>query len=144
MNQIYYVKPIQNCRQAPVYEAKVSKQYIWMTVWVVVLFGAVFWLAWQRHQGVEAGYQLEALLQNKQQILEENRQLRLEEAFLGDPMRVETIARNELGMTTLSPRQIFRDGVMPSSDQSQTLARNERPATSLPATAKNVALVVPH
>ncbi|OFV95951.1 MAG: hypothetical protein A3F68_09385 [Acidobacteria bacterium RIFCSPLOWO2_12_FULL_54_10] len=144
MNQIYYVKPIQNGRQVPVHEAQVPRQYVWMTVWAVVVFGAAFWLAWQRYQGVEEGYQLEALLQTKQQILEANRKLRLEEAFLGDPMRVETIARIELGMTTLSPRQIFRDGSMPNSEQAQTLARNERPTTSLPTTARNVALAVPH
>ena len=141
--EIYYIKPIQNSRRAPITSPPEPQQYLWMAVWTVILFGAAFWLAWQRFQSVQEGYRLELLQQEKQQILEANRKLGLEEAALGDPMRVETIARNELGMTTLSPHQIFLGEAPTRAAAKPVLAEVRRPAEPLPAQAKKVALAVP-
>ncbi|MBI4458644.1 MAG: cell division protein FtsL [Acidobacteria bacterium] len=140
--EIYYVKPIQNSRRAPAAIRPAPAQYLRMAAWTFIFFGAAFWLAWQRFQGVQEGYRLESLQQEKQQLVEANRKLRLEEAALGDPMRVEMIARSQLGMTMLSPHQIF-PAEAPAAAQTPILAGVRRPVEPLPGQARKVALAVP-
>ena len=106
MKEIYYVKSIDNSRLVPVLDPRAPRQYLAILFLATVAFGAMMLSAWQRFDSVEDGYRLEAFQREKQQILEANRKLRLEEASLGDPVRIDTIARNELGMTPLSPPQI--------------------------------------
>ncbi|MBI3895265.1 MAG: cell division protein FtsL [Acidobacteria bacterium] len=141
--EIYYVKPIRNSRRAPATGPPEVRQYLRMVACAILLFGAGFWLAWHRFQGVQEGYRLELLQQEKQEILEANRKLRLEEAALGDPMRVEAIARNELGMMTLSPHQIFPGVETPAMAETPVLAQTRRPAGPLPTQANKIALAVP-
>jgi hypothetical protein len=76
---------------------------------------------------VRYGYQIE---QSKSQLaaLEEwNHQLRLEQASLADPERIDTLARTQLGMVAPSPQQVIRVGeAEPAAVSSEVpeLARN--------------------
>lgn len=60
---------------------------------------------WQHFSAIEYGYRMEAEKQQVQLLEEQNRQLRLTEAQLADPARIDTMARN-LGLTTPHPGQV--------------------------------------
>ena len=107
MQEIYYVKRVENSRQAPPSEILPGRGYFRMALYAAMALAAALFCAGQRFASVQDGYRLEALQQEKQETIEENRKLRLEVAALGDPVRIDAIARQELGMTTLSPHQIF-------------------------------------
>jgi cell division protein FtsL len=66
---------------------------------------------WQHLSAIECGYRIETEKQQMQQLEEQNRQLRLTEAQLADPARIDTMARN-LGLTAPHPGQV----VHPNAD----------------------------
>jgi len=141
MQDIYYVKRVENSRLAPPSELLPSRGYFSMALYAALALAAALFCAGQRFAIVQDGYRLETLQQEKQQIIEENRKLRLEVAALGDPVRIDAIARQELGMTNLSPHQIFP--AEPSATVVSAMA-HERPAVErLTAPAGNVAALVP-
>jgi cell division protein FtsL len=69
-----------------------------------LLGGALFCLvvvllcAWQHFEYLQAGYQLEEMRSRHAQVQEWNRTLRLEQAALLDPMRIDMLARSRLGL----------------------------------------------
>src|SRR4026209_2415741 len=107
MQEIYYVKRVENSRLAPPAESLPSRGYFSMALYAALALAAALFCAGQRFAIVQDGYRLETLQQEQQQIIEEKRKLTLEVAALGDPVRIDAIARQELGMTNLSPHQIF-------------------------------------
>ena len=62
---------------------------------------------WQHFSAIEIGYHVEAQKQQVEQMREENRQLRLSEAQLTDPGRIDKIAK-QLGLDTPQPGQVVR------------------------------------
>jgi len=151
MREIYYVKSVDNSRLVPVLDPRASRQYLTILFLAAVGFSAILTSAWKRFDGIEDGYRLEALQGEKQRILEANRKLRLEEAYLGDPVRIDAIARNELGMNKLSATQIVAgEPTTPSADASIVADAGRRmepfPSSlpsSLPSEVKHFAAVVP-
>ena len=141
MSEIYYVKRVENCRLAPPPGPLPSRRYFSMTLLAALGLAAAMFCAAQRFASVQEGYRLEVLQQEKQQILEENRKLRLEVASLGDPVRIDTIARQQLGMTALSPHQIFV--AEPVAPVVSAMAQARPLGQQLPSPAKNVAAAVP-
>lgn len=62
--------------------------------------------AWQHFQCLELGYRMEELKAERQQAAELNLQLKLEAAALRSPMRIDAIARRQLGLTVPLPGQV--------------------------------------
>ncbi len=62
--------------------------------------------AWQHFQCLELGYRLEELKGARAQAVELNHQLKLEAAALTSPMRIDAIARQQLGLTQPVPGQV--------------------------------------
>ena len=122
-------------------DPRAPRQYLAILALASVVFGAIMLSAWQRFDDVQDGYRLEALQGENQQFMEANRKLRLEEAYLGDPVRIDTIARNELGMMPLAPPQIIAGEPAAPVTDSSVLADARRPP--LPSQVKNVAAAVP-
>jgi len=79
-------------------------------------------------QCVRAGYEIEDLKAQRAAAQEWNRQLRLQQAALADPQRIDTLARKELGMVSPSPRQVIQWGgaeeASPPQPESAEFARN--------------------
>ena len=136
--EIYYIKSVDNSRLVPAIDPRQPRKLVSVMGWVAVVFVLAMYLAWQRLAGVQDGYQLEQIQQQQQVLLEANRKLRLEEAFLGDPVRIDRIARSELGMAPLAGRQIVPAGA-PAVAEASVVAQ-ARPSISA---TKNVAAVVP-
>jgi len=71
----------------------------------VVAAGGLLY-AWQHFQNIQMGYQLEELKAERAQALELQQQLRLEKAALSSPMRIDAIARGQLGLTVSVPGRL--------------------------------------
>ncbi len=85
--------------------------------------------AWQHFQCIQIRYNIEQLESQRAQAAELNQQLHLEVATLRSPMRVDAIARNQLGLTVPVPGQIapiesMSDGVLA---EARPMAQSNRP-----------------
>jgi len=142
MREIYYVKPVDNSRLVPAMDPRAPRQHLGILLMAAAVFAVILFSSWQRFSGLEDGYRIEALQNQRQTLLESNNKLRLEEASLVNPLRIDTIARNELGMTTLAPPQIIREQAPLASD-TPVVAEVRRPSGPLAAILKNVAAALP-
>ncbi len=64
--------------------------------------------SWSHLQVLEAGYRIEELGRELHELHQEERQLTLEVARLANPRRIDTLARQELGMVSPEPHQVER------------------------------------
>ena len=63
--------------------------------------------AWQHFKAIEYGYRIESLQVQRDGLVEMNRALRLEEASLRDPERIDVLAR-KLGLQSPQAGQVMR------------------------------------
>jgi len=78
------------------------------------LLSLVMVYGWQHFSAIECGYKLETARQQMQTLEEQNRELRLTEAQLADPSRIDSMAKN-LGLAAPHPGQV----VQPSANLDQ-------------------------
>jgi cell division protein FtsL len=71
------------------------------------LFLLVFTYAWQHFRAIEYGYQIESAKRELNDLTEMNRALRLEDASLRDPERIDVMARR-MGLVPPEPGQVIR------------------------------------
>ena len=93
----------------------------------VLVFLFVLLFAWQHFQCVRYGYQIEQFKAAAATLEEQNHQLRLEQAALADPERIDTLARSRLGMVSPSAQQVIQVGdpaTAAAALESPELARN--------------------
>ena len=74
---------------------------------LALLFLLVMIYAWQHFSAIEYGYRIEAMKSQRESMVETNRALRLEEASLKDPQRIDMLAR-EMGLQTPKAGQVVR------------------------------------
>jgi cell division protein FtsL len=140
MNGIYYIKPVDNSRWVPPPNPREPRYYATLLLAAAVLVAAGMLISGERFKSRENGYEIERLEREKQSLIESNRKLLLEEASLVDPLRIDSIARNELGMTTLAPNQIHRG--QPAA--TETMVAKQRSAEALAAPqSRGVAAALP-
>jgi cell division protein FtsL len=77
----------------------------WFSAAIAVLFSLVMVYGLQHFSAIEGGYQVESEKQTLDQLREENRQLRLSEAQLTQPGRIDSMAR-QLGLLEPQPGQV--------------------------------------
>ena len=70
------------------------------------LFLLVMVFAWQHFKAIEYGYKIESLKLQRNGLVEMNRVLRLEEASLRDPERIDTLAR-QMGLQSPQAGQVM-------------------------------------
>jgi cell division protein FtsL len=121
MTEYYTVKRIDNSRLTRPAPAEGLKEF-WRRAGVgAALASCVMFYAWQHFACMQVRYRIEQLNAERAQAAELNQQLQLEVATLGSPMRVDAIARNELGLTVPVPGL-----VAPSSGASETVLAEAR------------------
>ena len=106
MTEYFTIKRIDNSRLVrPAPPARLHG--FWRRVAVgAAMAGFLLSYAWQHFQSIQLRYQVEQLESRRAQAAELNQQLHLEVATLRSPMRVDAIAREQLGLTTPVPGQI--------------------------------------
>ena len=125
--EIYFIKYIDNSRLRREVDLEKRREcFSLLGLGILVfLFGLLF--AWQHFQCVRNGYQIEQLKSERTALEEWNHQLRLEQASLADPQRIDTLARQELGLVSPGPQQVIQVGgpeATPQQPESPELARN--------------------
>jgi cell division protein FtsL len=113
--EVYFAKPIDNSRLVKVENPQKSREMRHFGVALGCLFLLVMAFAWQHFKAIEYGYKIETLRVQRDGLVEMNRALRLEEASLRDPERIDTLAR-KLGLQSPQAGQVMRmDTVVPDA-----------------------------
>jgi cell division protein FtsL len=83
---------------------------------LAVLFFVVMVYAFQHLSSIEYGYKIEAQKKQREELIEANRALRLEEATLRDPERIDVLARR-MGLEAPKANQMqhFENATAPVS-----------------------------
>ena len=123
--EVFFTKHIDNTRIVKADDPERRREMRTFAATMGLLFVLVMVYVWQHFSAIEVGYQIERQKTTVEQLAEENRQLRLTEAQLSDPGRIDQIAR-QLGMDAPQPGQVIRpDG---SAMKSAVLAQAATPA----------------
>jgi cell division protein FtsL len=113
--EVFFTKHIDNSRIVKADDPERRREMRTFTAVMSVLFMLVMVYVWQHFSAIEIGYHVEAQKLQVEQMREENRQLRLSEAQLSDPGRIDRIAR-QLGLDAPQPGQVVRpDGGDPNA-----------------------------
>jgi|ERR1700690_1422297 len=113
--EIYFAKAIDNSRLVKVEDPRRAREMRQFGVALGCLFLLVMGYAFQHFKAIEYGYKIEALKSQRDDLVEENRGLRLDEASLRDPERIDRIARG-MGLQSPQAGQVIRmDSSAPQS-----------------------------
>ncbi|HXU15250.1 MAG TPA: hypothetical protein VN708_08985 [Terriglobales bacterium] len=105
--EIYFTKSIDNSRLVKVEDPRRTQEMRQFGIALAFLFVLVMGYAFQHFKAIEYGYKIEALKSQRSNLVEMNRALRLEEASLRDPERIDRIAR-EMGLQSPQAGQVVR------------------------------------
>jgi len=105
--EVFFAKYIDNSRLVKADDPERRREMRTFAATTGILFLLVMVYVWQHLSAIEVGYQIEAQKTQVEQMREENRQLRLTEAQLSDPGRIDQIAK-QLGLDAPQPGQVVR------------------------------------
>ncbi len=105
--EVFFVKRFDNSRIVKAADPERAREMRIFASAMALLFGLIMIYGWQHLSSIEYGYRIESEKQQIQQLEEQNRQLRLNEAQLADPARIDEMAR-QLGLTAPRPGQVVR------------------------------------
>jgi cell division protein FtsL len=109
--EIYFAKAIDNSRLVKAVDPRRRREMKIFTVALAALFLLVMVYVGQHFSAIEYGYKIEALRAQCDSLAEANRALKLEEASLRNPERIDTLAKT-MGL------QLPRAGQVQSMDMS--------------------------
>ena len=105
--EVFFAKHIDNSRIVKADDPERRREMRTFTATMSVLFLLVMVYVWQHFSAIEIKYQVETQKAQVEQMRENNRQLRLAEARLIDPGRIDVMAR-QLGLGEQQPGQVVR------------------------------------
>jgi cell division protein FtsL len=105
--EIFFPKQIDNSRLVKVDDPRRKREMRMFSVSLCMLFALVMLYAWQHFSAIEYGYKIEAQKKTREELIESNRALKLEEASLRDPERIDVLARR-MGLNAPAPGQVQR------------------------------------
>src|SRR5215467_6958546 len=121
--EIYFAKAIDNSRLVKVEDPRRTREMKQFGTALACLFLLVFTYAWQHFKAIEYGYQIESAKRELSGLTDMNRALRLEDASLRDPERIDLLARR-MGLVPPEPGQVIRmEGNSPEA-QGPVMASN--------------------
>ena len=124
--EVFFTKHIDNSRIVKADDPERRREMRSFATVMSILFLLVMVYVWQHLSAIEIGYQIEAQKTQVEQLREQNRQLKLNEAQLSDPGRISVIA-DQLGLGEPQPGQVVRpDGTL--ANNGPVLAQANAPA----------------
>ena len=105
--EVFFVKRIDNTRLVKADDPVRLREMRTFTTAIVTLFLLLMFYGWQHFSAIEYGYRVETEKQQRAVLEEQNRQLRLSEAQLSEPARIDRMAR-QLGLDSPQPGQVVR------------------------------------
>jgi cell division protein FtsL len=103
--EFHFLKSFDNSRLVKAPDPVRARQMRVFSAAIVVLFSLVMFYGLQHFSAIESGYQVESEKQTLDQLREENRQLKLWEAQLAQPGRIDALAR-QYGLVEPQPGQV--------------------------------------
>ena len=91
--EIFIAKSIDNSRLVKTEDPERTREIVVFTAALACLFLVVMVYAYQHFSSIEYGYKIEAQKKMREELIETSRALRLEEASLRDPERIDVLAR---------------------------------------------------
>ena len=130
--EIYFAKPIDNSRLVKVEDPRRGREMRQFGIALGCLFLLVMTYTWQHFKAIEYGYKVESLKTQRDSLLEVNRALRLEEASLSSPERIDKLAR-EYGMQPPQAGQVIRmESSLPDSGTPEMASAAQVSVISIP------------
>jgi cell division protein FtsL len=120
--EIYFTKAIDNSRLVKVEDPRRTREMRQFGIALSCLFLFVMAYAFQHFKAIEYGYKIEAVKSQREGLVEMNRALRLEEASLRDPERIDRMAR-ELGLQSPQAGQVVEMDTAPPEGSAPEVAR---------------------
>jgi hypothetical protein len=127
--EIYFAKAIDNSRLVKVEDPRRSREMKQFGTALAVLFLLVFAYTWQHFRAIEYGYQIESAKRELSNLTDMNHALRLEDASLRDPERIDVLARR-MGLVPPQPGQVIRMDTAAGDAQAPVMA-SVAPVTGL-------------
>jgi len=114
--EVYFSRGIDNSRLVKVEDPRRGREMKQFAVALCCLFLLVMTYAFQHFKAIEYGYKIQILKSQRNALSELNRDLRLEEASLQDPQRIDVLAR-KMGLQSPQAGQVIRmDNSLPDSN----------------------------
>ena len=110
--EFFFSRHIDNSRLVKAPDPARARQMRIFSAAVTLLFSLVMIYGLQHFSAIESGYKVEAEKQLRDKLREENRQLRLSEAQLSEPGRIDAMAR-QLGLAEPQPGQVVHPSARP-------------------------------
>ncbi len=104
--EFFVVKHLDNSRLVKAADPVRAREMRVFSAAVAVLFSLIMVYGLQHFYAIESSYRVESEKQMVDQLREENRQLRLNEAELSQPSRIDQMAR-QLGLAEPQPGQVI-------------------------------------
>jgi hypothetical protein len=121
--EIYFSKAIDNSRLVKLEDPRRNREMKQFGTALACLFLLVFTYAWQHFKAIEYGYQIESAKRDYSALTEMNHALRLEDASLRDPERIDVLARR-MGLVPPEPGQVVRMDSASGDGQGPVMASN--------------------
>ena len=128
--EIYFSKAIDNSRLVKVEDPRRNREMKQFGTALTCLFLLVFTYAWQHFKAIEYGYQIESAKRELSDKTEMNHALRLEDASLRDPERIDVLARR-MGLVPPEPGQVIRMDTTSGEGQGPVMA-SAAPVAEMP------------
>jgi len=112
--EFYFARHIDNSRLMKAPDPVRVREMRLFSAAITVLFSLVMIYGLQHFSAIEGGYRVESEKQVVEQLREDNRQLRLAEAQLTQPGRIDQLARH-LGLAEPAPGQVVHPNARPDS-----------------------------
>ena len=120
--EMFFTKHIDNSRIRKTDDPERRREMRSFTIAMTMFFMLTMVYVWQHFSAIEVGYNVENQKTQVEKLREENRQLRLNEAQLSDPGRIDHIAK-QLGLDEPQPGQVVR----PEGSGQTVLAQSQAP-----------------
>lgn len=112
--ELYFTRTIDNSRLVKAADPVRVREMRVFAAAVTVLFTLIMIYGLQHFSAIESSYSVEAQKQVRDRLREENRQLRLAEAQLTEPSRIDGKA-HELGLAVPAPGQVVHPSAHPDA-----------------------------
>jgi cell division protein FtsL len=124
--EFYFVRHYDNSRLVKASDPVRVREMRVFAAAITVLFSLIMIYGLQHFSAIESSYSVEAEKQVRNQLREENRQLRLSEAQLTQPRRIDGMAR-KMGLAEVQPGQVVHPSAHPDAG-APSLAQITSPA----------------
>jgi len=128
--EFFFIKNFDNSRLVKASDPVRAREMRVFSAAVVVLLSLVMVYGLQHFYAIESSYNVESEKQALEQLHEQNRQLRLSEAELSQPGRIDMLAR-QLGLTAPQPGQVVHPSAAPDAG-TPVMAQVTPPAPAAP------------